>query len=112
MLISIGLDIAWETALALGGLIERSWVDARRCGMGELTFRISYVLGAVNDLVVGSRSEEGRELGALRKLIVETEELDRWPPNRFENWRLRRDAKVSVKLSFDLGRLTVLSPGR
>lgn len=77
-----------------------------------LTFRTSCALGAVEDLVAGKRKEDGRELGALRSLIVDDEALGLWPPKRLENWRLRRDAKLSAKLSFDLGRLIARAPGR
>jgi hypothetical protein len=98
MQMSIGFDIVCDTALDRGGLMERSGVDARSTESGsEVTFRTSCALGAVKDRVVGSRNEEGREFGALRRLMVDTEPLERWPPKRLENWRLTRDAKLSAR---------------
>lgn len=76
--------VAEDTALDLGGLTERgtSWL----AGGGKVWIRVlrmSGVAGAVTDRVVGSRSDDEREFGALRKFVLETENAARWPENRF-----------------------------
>lgn len=71
---------------------------------------MSGVAGAVTDRVVGSLSDEERELGALLSLVLETEKADRWPESRFlidGKRRLRRDEKLSVEYSPDLRRFAV-----
>ena len=68
---------------------------------------MSEVAGAVTDRVVGSLSDDDRELGALLRLVLETEKAERWPERRFlmdGKWRLRRDEKLSVEYSPDLRR--------
>jgi hypothetical protein len=80
----LGVVAAEETDLNLGGLTERgkSW-GAHGGKVCIRVWRMSEAAGAVTDRVVGSFSDEERELGALRKLVVEVEKADRWLESRF-----------------------------
>lgn len=61
--------------------------------------RMSVLAGRVTERVFGSLREEAREVGALRRGVLETEAEDRCPWNRFEiegKRRLSREVKLSV----------------
>lgn len=81
--ISTGL-VAWEEALGLGGLTDRSLVEVGAGENGGVACRLSCTFGMVKDLVFGSRREEEREPGALAKVTVDADGVDLCPPNRFE----------------------------